>query len=50
MTLHYTLLHVSAPVGAINVICTVGAIDVGFDEGNTTVRRGIHNIMTKQLR
>ena len=37
------------PVGAINVICTVGALDVGLDDENTTVRHGIHNIKTKQL-
>jgi hypothetical protein len=50
MALHYILLRVSAPVGAINVIRTVGALDVGLDEDNTTVRHGIHNIKTKQLR
>ena len=50
MTLHYILLRLSAPVSAINVTCIVGALDVGLDEDNTTVRHGIHNIKTKQLR
>ena len=34
VALHYILLRVSAPVGAINVIRTVGALDVGLDEDN----------------
>ena len=34
MTLHYILLRVSAPVGAISVISTVGALDIGLGEDN----------------
>jgi hypothetical protein len=34
MTLHYILLRVWARVGAINVVCTVGALDAGLDGDN----------------